>query len=105
MTVPPPLQHLLILGTILFVIGTWGALSRSNAIRVLMSIELMLNAVNINLVGFNRYLTVDEFTGQIFTIFIITVAAAEAALGLAIILMISRRRGMIDINRVNTMRG
>jgi len=102
---PLPLPYFLVLGGLMFAIGAWGVLTRTNAIRVLMSVELMLNAVNINLVAFNRYLTPSELTGQIFTIFVITIAAAEAALGLAIVLMITRRRGTVDINKVNTLRG
>jgi len=102
---PLPLPYFLVLGALMFAVGAWGALSRSNAVRVLMSIELMLNAVNINLVAFNRYLTPSELTGQIFSIFVIAIAAAEAALGLAIVLMIARRRGAIDINKINTLRG
>lgn len=101
----PPLSYYLILATLLFCIGIWGALTRTNAIRILMSVELMLNAVNLNLVAFNRFLTPDNLTGQVFTVFIIGVAAAEAALGLAIVLMIVRRRGVIDINKVSTLKG
>lgn len=100
-----PLYYFLFLATVLFAIGLWGALTRSNAIRVLLSIELMLNAVNINLVAFNRYLTPEILTGQIFSIFIITIAAAEAAVGLAIVLMIVRRRGITDINELNLLKG
>lgn len=104
-SVYPPLTSYLILAGLLFAIGVWGALVSTNAIRILMSIELMLNAVNINLVAFNRFLTPDVHTGQIFTLFIIAIAAAEAALGLAIVLMIVRRRGVTDINKINLMRG
>lgn len=101
----PPLAYYLILAALLFAIGIWGALTRTNSIRILMAIELMLNAVNINLVAFNRFLTPTELTGQVFTLFIIAVAAAEAALGLAIVLMIVRRRNVIDINKVSTLKG
>jgi NADH:ubiquinone oxidoreductase subunit K len=100
-----PLNYYLVLGTLLFGIGLFGALKRTNAIMILMSIELMLNAVNINLVAFARYLTPDPTPGFIFAIFIITVAAAEAAVGLAIVLMIVRRQGIIDINRINLLKG
>lgn len=100
-----PLYYYLILSTVLFSIGLWGALSRTSAIRILLAIEIMLNAVNINLVAFNRYLYPDGLTGQIFSIFIITVAAAEAAIGLAIVLMIVRRRGITDVNKMDLMRG
>lgn len=100
-----PLSYYLGLAALLFALGLWGALTRTNAIRVLMSVELMLNSVNINLVAFNRYLTPDVLAGQVFAIFVITIAAAEAALGLAIVLMIVRSSGIVDINRANTLRG
>lgn len=100
-----PLYYFLALSTVVFSIGLWGALTRTNVIRVLLCIELMLNAANINLVAFNRYLTPEAVTGQVFAIFIITVAAAEAAVGLAIVLMIVRQRGITDINKLNLMKG
>lgn len=100
-----PLYYFLFLSTVLFSLGLWGALTRRNAIRVLLCIELMLNAVNINLVAFNRYLTPQILTGQIFSIFVITIAAAEVAIGLAIVLMIVRRRGITDINKLNLLKG
>lgn len=100
-----PLYYFLFLSTVLFSLGLWGALTRRNVIRVLLCIELMLNAVNINMVAFNRYLTPELLTGQIFSIFIITIAAAEAAVGLAIVLMIVRRRGITDINKLNLLKG
>ncbi len=100
-----PLNYFLVLGTLLFGIGLFGALKRTNAIMILMSIELMLNAVNINVVAFSRYLTPDPTRGFIFTLFIITVAAAEAAVGLAIVLVIVRRQGLIDINKINLLKG
>ena len=101
----PTLPYYLVLGSVLFAFGVWGALTRTNAIRVLMCIELMLNGVNINLIAFNRFLAPDGLGGQMFAMFIIAVAAAEAALGLAIVLMIVRRRGVIDINKVNALKG
>ncbi|MEX2355948.1 MAG: NADH-quinone oxidoreductase subunit NuoK [Thermaerobacterales bacterium] len=100
-----PLYYFLALSTTVFALGLWGALTRTNPIRVLLCIELMLNAVNINMVAFNRYLIPEEVTGQIFAIFIITVAAAEAAIGLAIALMIVRKRGITDINQMNLLKG
>ncbi|HLS89295.1 MAG TPA: NADH-quinone oxidoreductase subunit NuoK [Sphingobacteriaceae bacterium] len=100
-----PLYYFLFLSTVLFSLGLWGALTRRNAVRVLLCIELMLNAVNINLVAFNRYLTPQLLTGQIFSIFVITIAAAEVAIGLAIVLMIVRRRGITDINKLNLLKG
>ena len=81
-----PLQAFLLVSSILFCIGIWGLLNSRNAVRVLMSIELMLNAVNINLMAFSSYIDNNLIQGQVFTIFVITVAAAEAAVGLAILL-------------------
>lgn len=86
------LQHYLILAAILFCIGLYGAVSKKNAISVFMSIELMLNSVNINLVAFNRFLKPDILEGHTFAIFIIAVAACEVAVGLAIILSLYRHR-------------
>lgn len=98
------LGHFLILGACLFTVGVFGALTRRNAVGVLMAIELMLNAVNINLVAFSYFVTPDRFTGQIFTLFVITLAAAEAAVGLAIILNVYRQRQMIEVDNVNLMK-
>lgn len=92
------------LSAALFVIGMYGALSKRNIISVLISIELMLCAVNINLVAFNKFLTPDAFLGQIFAIFIITVAAAEVGLGLALIIAISRRRETNNLDDLNWLR-
>ena len=80
-----PLQAYLIVSSVLFCIGIWGLLNSRNAVRVLMSIELMLNAVNINLMAFSAYVDNNLIQGQVFTIFVITVAAAEAAVGLSLI--------------------
>jgi len=98
------LEHYLILSVILFSIGLYGALSKRNAIVILMSIEIMLNAVNIAMVAFSRYIVPLLLTGQIFAIFIMVVAAAEAAVGLAIIISIYRSRGTIDATEVNLMK-
>lgn len=92
------------LSAALFAIGMFGALSKKNIISVLISIELMLSAVNINLVAFNKFLTPDAFLGQIFAIFIITVAAAEVGLGLALIIAISRRRETNNLDDLNWLR-
>ena len=78
-----PLQAYLLLAAMLFCIGVWGLINSRNAVRVLMSIELMLNAVNINLMAFSSYIDGDLIRGQVFAVFVITVAAAEAAVGLA----------------------
>jgi len=100
-----PLTYYLVLGVLLFAVGLFGALKRTNAVMILMAIELMLNAVNINLVAFSRFITPDAARGQIFAIFVMTVAAAEAAVGLAIILQIARQREVIDIDKINLLRG
>ncbi len=97
-----PLSWYLTLGAMLFVIGIVGVLVRRNVIVLLMAIELIMNAVNINMVAFSYYLSSIE--GQIFTIFIITVAAAQAALGLALIVLIYRNHGTINIDAMNRMR-
>ncbi|MDA0780824.1 MAG: NADH-quinone oxidoreductase subunit NuoK [Rickettsiales bacterium] len=98
------LTHYLILAACLFVIGISGVfINRKNIITLLMSLELMLLAVNINFVAFSYYL--DDLVGQIFTIFILTVAAAEAAIGLAILVIYYRNRGSISVEDVNMMKG
>jgi NADH:ubiquinone oxidoreductase subunit K len=88
----------------LFAIGVYGVLARRNAVLVLMSIELMLNAVNVNLVGFSAYLRDAVLTGQIFALFVITVAAAEVGIGLAIVILIYRNRETINIDEVNLLK-
>jgi NAD(P)H-quinone oxidoreductase subunit 4L len=99
------LQDFLVVSGLLFAIGLWTALRRTNAILILMGIELMLNAVNLNLVAFARYMPGDAVRGLVFALFVLTVAAAEAAVGLAIIIMVVRRRGVVDVNKVNLLRG
>jgi NADH:ubiquinone oxidoreductase subunit K len=98
------LMHYLTLAAILFSIGFYGLITRRNAIAILMSLELMFNAVNINLVAFNRFVTPTEFIGQVFAIFVIVVAAAEATVGLAIVILIYRNWHSIDADRVNLMK-
>ena len=100
-----PLTWYLILAAGLFCIGVFGALARRNAVGVLMGIELMLNAVNINLVAFWRYTDVSQMTGQMFAIFVITVAAAEAAVGLALIIAIYRQRNTVNVEELDLMKG
>ena len=98
------LSHYLVLGAILFSISIAGIfLNRKNIIIILMSIELMLLAVNINFVAFSHYL--GDLSGQVFVFFILTVAAAEAAIGLAILVLYYRNRGSIEIEDINQMRG
>jgi len=98
------LEHFLILSAILFSIGLYGALTKRSAIVILMSIEIMLNAVNIAMVAFSRYIVPALLTGQVFTIFIIAVAAAEATVGLAIIIAIYRSRETIDATKIDLMK-
>lgn len=98
------LTQYLILAVALFSIGVFGALAKRNAVAILMSIELMFNAVNIMLVAFSRYVAPTALTGQIFALFIITVAAAEAALGLGIIIAIYRSRRTINVEEVDLMK-
>ena len=99
-----PLQAFLIISSTLFCIGIWGLLNSRNAVRVLMSIELMLNAVNINLMAFSSYVDNNLIQGQVFTIFVITVAAAEAAVGLAILLSLYRNRVTVDMESFNLLK-
>ena len=98
------LNHYLALSAIVFCIGVYGMLTRRNAVGVLMSVELMFNAVNITLVAFARYITPGEVTGQVIAIFTIAVAAAEATVALAIVLLIYQHHKGIDVDRVNFMK-
>ncbi|SRR5579883_56401 len=111
------LNHFLVLGAVLFCIGLYGAITKRNAIAVLMGIEIMLNAVNITMVGFSFFNHVTNahapngfgayatyLTGQIFAIFIITVAAAEAAVALAMIIAIYRKRDTVDVGEIDMMK-
>jgi NADH-quinone oxidoreductase subunit K len=98
------LQQYLIVAAILFTLGVFGIfLNRKNVIIILMSIELMLLAVNINLVSLSAYL--NDITGQIYALIVLTVAAAEAAIGLAIVVIYFRNRGSIAVDDINSMRG
>lgn len=99
-----PLEWYLGLSAALFCIGVFGVLSRRNAIGILMGIELMLNSANINLVAFGRYLHPQVLTGHVFAIFVMTVAAAEAAVGLAIIIAIYRNIEHINVDKINVMK-
>ncbi len=98
------LTHYLTLSAVVFCIGVYGMLTRRNAIGVLMSVELMFNAVNITLVAFARYVTPVTVTGQVVAIFTIAVAAAEATVALAIVLLIYQHHRGIDVDRVNFMK-
>ncbi|WP_426450467.1 NADH-quinone oxidoreductase subunit NuoK [Paenibacillus sp. S-38] len=94
----------LTLAAILFCIGLYGALSKKNAVIVLLSIELMLNSVNLNLVAFSKYGVKPGLTGQMFSLFNITVAAAEAAVGIAILIALYRNKGTTDVNEMDSMK-
>jgi len=97
------LNQFLLLGAVLFCIGVYGVLSRRNGVAVLMSIELILNAVSINLVAFGAMN--QDISGQVFALFVITVAAAEVGVGLAIVLLIYRNRRSVDLDDVDLMKG
>ena len=98
-----PLTHYLALSFLLFVLGVVGVLARRNLLTVLMSIELMLNAVNLNLVAFSQQL--GDLGGQIFTVFVIAVAAGEAAIGLAILISLYRLKGSVNLDEASEMKG
>ncbi|MBI5210896.1 MAG: NADH-quinone oxidoreductase subunit NuoK [Elusimicrobia bacterium] len=99
------LAHYLFLGSALFIVGIFGALTRRNVIGILMSVELMFNAANINLAAFNRFLAPAGVTGQAVALFIMTVAAAEVVVGLALVLMIYRARDTVYAEDINILRG
>lgn len=98
------LTQFLILGAAFFAMGVYGLLVRKNLVLILLSVELMLNAVNINLVAFESVLVTSDAVGQIFAIFVITVAAAEVGIGLAIVLMIFRNRRSANVDDLSLMR-
>lgn len=98
------LPHYIFLGSVLFSIGVFGILTRRNAVAVLMSVELMLNAVNINFVAANKYVAPDAAVGQLFAVFVIVVAACELAVGLALIIAIHRQRKSVDLNDFNLLK-
>lgn len=98
------LEHYLVLSGILFSIGFYGAMAKRNAIAIMMSIEIMLTSVNVAMVAFSRYVVPTLLTGQVFAIFVMVVAAAEAAVGLAIIMAIYRSRETIDATEINLMK-
>jgi len=101
------IEHYLILSAVMFSIGLYGALAKRNAVAILMCIEIMLNAVNIAMIAFSRYVVPDVvlLTGHVFAIFVMTVAAAEAAVGLAIIISIYRSRQSVDVEQADSMKG
>jgi NADH-quinone oxidoreductase subunit K len=99
-----PLEHFIVLSSILFSIGVYGVLARRNAVLILMSVELMLNAVSINMVAFAVYTAPSLFIGIIFAIFVITIAAAEVGLALAIVLRVFRNRGTANVDEIDTLK-
>jgi NADH:ubiquinone oxidoreductase subunit K len=99
-----PLEHFLVVSAVLFSLGVYGVLARRNAVLILMSIELMLNAASMNMVAFAVYTSPDRFIGIIFAIFIITVAAAEVGLALAIILRLFRNRRTANVDEVDQLK-
>ena len=101
---PITLTHILLLSTALFFIGVYGFFTRRNLITLLMSLELMLNSVNINFVAFNKYLYPQNLDGIFFTVFIITIAAAEAAVAIAIIINLYRSHHSIDVEDAGEMK-
>ncbi len=99
-----PLLHVLILSAALFFIGVYGFFTRRNMITMLMSIELMLNSVNINFIAFNKYLYPQELEGVFFYLFIITIAAADVSIGIAIIIKLYRKFKAIDVEETSSMK-
>lgn len=99
-----PLNHYLIFAAILFVIGIYGALTRRNIIGILISIELILNAVNVNLIAFSQTTSLAPETGQVFAVFVISIAAASAAVGLAIVLALFRVRKTVFSDDINLLK-
>jgi NADH:ubiquinone oxidoreductase subunit K len=97
------LPFVLVFSALLFSAGVYGVLARRNAVMVLMAIELMLNAVNVNLVGFATAVS-DHLTGQVFALFVIAVAAAEVGIGLAIVILLFRNRETINVDEVNLLK-
>jgi NADH:ubiquinone oxidoreductase subunit K len=99
-----PVQYFLVVSTLMFFIGVYGFITRKNLITMLMSVEIILNSVCINFATFNRFLFPDKLEGHFFTLFIIAIAAAEAAVAIAIIINIYRRFANIDVERVDEMK-
>ena len=98
----PSLEWYLSLSAVLFVIGLIGVLTRRNVLVIFMSVEMMLNAVNVSFIAFGK--AINSATGQVFSLFVITVAAAEAAVGLAIVIALARRQDTVDVGRIDTLR-
>ncbi len=99
-----PVSYFLVLSALLFSVGIYGVLARKNAVLVLLSIELMLNATNINLVAFSAFLQEAGVAGQVFALFVIAVAAAEVGIGLAIVILIFRNQQSVDVDEMSLMK-
>ncbi|MBA3350142.1 MAG: NADH-quinone oxidoreductase subunit NuoK [Actinobacteria bacterium] len=99
-----PVAYFLVLSALLFSVGIYGVLARQNAVLVLLSIELMLNAANINLVAFSAFFKAAGVAGQVFALFVIAVAAAEVGIGLAIVILIFRNRQSVDVDEMSLMK-
>jgi NADH-quinone oxidoreductase subunit K len=99
-----PLAHILVLSTMLFFIGVFGFFTRRNMITMLMSIELILNSVNINFIAFNKYLYPDQLEGVFFTLFVIAIAAAEVTVAIAIIINLYRKFSTVDMDEADTLK-
>lgn len=99
-----PVTYILVLSALLFSIGVYGVLARANAVLILLSVELMLNSANINLVAFSAMLQEAGLPGQVFALFVITVAAAEVGIGLAIVILIFRNRASVDVDEMSLMK-
>lgn len=100
-----PLSWYLTVSALLFILGLYGVLSRRNAVAILMGVELMLNAVNVNLLAFWRYTQPENVAGLVFAIVVLTVAAAEAAVGLALFIALYRLRGTVNVDEVDLLKG
>ena len=99
------LEHFLVLSAIMFCIGLWGALSKRNIVAILMCIEIMFNGVNIAFIAFSRYNSPTLLTGHVFAIFVIAIAAAEVALGLAIVIAVFRSRQTVEVGEIGILKG
>jgi NADH:ubiquinone oxidoreductase subunit K len=99
-----PLSFFLVLSALLFSIGIYGVLARQHAVLILLSIELMLNAVNVNLIAFSAYLKDAGLGGQVFALFVIAVAAAEVGIGLAIVILIFRNRATVNVDEMSLLK-
>lgn len=99
------LYHYLVVAGILFALGAYGVMTSRNVIRILICVELMLNAVNINLVAFNNHVHRSELAGQVFAIFVLVIAAAEAAVGMAVVIALYRLRSTVDVQQMDHLRG